>query len=105
VAEWIPVVDNLRQIKENGLESWLEKQNKRQGLLEKLLNNYNEGRSMRFYCDACTRMPIDLMNHAIKEAEKRILSEKIEETDIKSKSKIVKEMIKQLALKSNVDLN
>ena len=50
VAEWIPAADNLRQIKEVGLENWLREQKKRQALLEELIQNYNEGRSMNLYC-------------------------------------------------------
>ena len=37
VAEWIPAVDNLNQIKEIGLEKWLAGQIQRQVLLEDLL--------------------------------------------------------------------
>lgn len=95
VVEWIPAADNLRQIKEIGLESWLKEQKERQALVEKLLRNYNEGRSMRFYCDVCTRMPIDLINEAIREAKKRIISEKVPKSDIKSRAKIVRECINE----------
>ena len=33
VAEWIPAADNLRQIKEVGLENWLEEQKERHTLV------------------------------------------------------------------------
>jgi hypothetical protein len=36
VLEWIPAADNLNQIKEVGLESWLREQKERQVLLEEL---------------------------------------------------------------------
>jgi hypothetical protein len=105
VAEWIPAADNLLQIKEAGLKNWLNEQRERQALVEELLRNYNEGRSMSFYCKVCARMPIESINKAIKETKKRLLSEKVHESDIKSKAKILKAVIKDSALKAKVNLN
>lgn len=105
VAEWIPATDNLRQIKKVDLENWLEEQKERQTLVEELLRNYNEGRSMNFYCKACTRMPINLINQAINEAKKKIVSEKIDNSDMKSKAKILKSTIKDITVKSNINMD
>ena len=105
VAEWTPAVDNLRQIKEDGLENWLEEQKERQALVEELLQNYNEGRSMSFYCKSCTRMPINMINEAMKEAKNRIVSEKIDNSDLKSKAKILKSTIKDITVKSNINMD
>lgn len=105
VVEWIPAADNLRQIKEIGLENWLKEQKARQALLGELLQNYNEGRSMSLYCKVCTRMSTDLINMAIKEAKEKLVRDKAGKSDMKSKAKILKEVIKDLAFKANVDLN
>lgn len=105
VEEWIPAAANLRQIKEDGLEDWLKEQKQRQTLLEGLLQNYNEGRSMSLYCKACARMSIKLINESIEEANRKIVIEKIDKSDIKSKTKIMKAVIKDLALKANVNLD
>jgi hypothetical protein len=105
VTEWIPAVDNLRRIKESGLKNWLKEQKERQALVEELLDNYNEGRSMSFFCKACARMPIELVNRAIKEAKKKLLSEKVDKSDMKSKAKIIKATIEDLASKANINLN
>ncbi len=105
VAEWIPAADNLRQIKEVGVESWLTEQKERQLLLEELLQNYNEGRSMNFYCKVCARMSIDLINKAIEEAKAILASEKINKSDVKSKARILKAIIKDLAFKVKINLN
>ena len=104
VSEWIPAADNLRLIKKAGLNNWLNEQRERQALVEELLRNYNEGRSMSFYCIACSRMTIESINKAIKETKKKHSSEKIDVSDIKSKAKILKEVIKDSALKANVNL-
>ena len=105
VVEWIPAADNLRQIKEVCLENWLKEQKERQALAEELLQNYNEGRSMSFYCEVCTRMPINLINEAMKEAKKKIVIEKIDKSDLKAKAKILKSLIKNMAVKSNINMN
>jgi len=105
VVEWIPAADNLLRIKEVGLEKYLGEQKERQALLEGLLQNYNEGRSMTFYCKACARMPVELINEAVKEAKKRFVSEKIDESDIKSKAKILRVFIKDFAVKANVNFD
>ncbi|MEW6620637.1 MAG: DUF3795 domain-containing protein [bacterium] len=105
VTEWIPAADNLRQIKEVGLEHWLQEQKERQRLVEELLQNYNEGRSMNFYCKVCERMSLELINKAIKEAKEKLVREKVDKSDIKSKAKVLKGIMKDLALKANVSLN
>jgi len=45
------------------------------------------------------------VNKAIKEAKKKLLSEKTDESDMKSKAKIIKAAIEDSALKANVDLS
>ena len=50
-------------------------------------------------------MPIELINRAIKETREKLVSEKVDESDMKSKAKILKVVIKDLALKANVNLD
>ena len=103
--KWVPAANNLGQMKEVGLDEWLVEQRRRQALLEVLLQDYNEGRSMSFYCKACSRMPIELINKSVKEANKKLVSEEDYKSDIKLKAKFLKLVIKYLALKADVVLN
>jgi hypothetical protein len=105
VAEWIPAFDNLRQIKEVGLENWLKEQKDRQSLVEELLHNYNEGRSMSFFCKACARMPLNLLYDCVKESKTKIISEKIGKSDIKAKAKILKSTIKDKTVIYNINVD
>ena len=105
VAEWIPAYENLRQIQKVGLEIWLKEQKQRQALVEELLEKYNEGRSMSFYCKVCARMPIEMIYIAVKEAKITFASEKIDKSDIKSKAKILKTVLKDFATKANIGLD
>ena len=50
-------------------------------------------------------MPIELINKAIKEVKEKFISEKVNETDMKLKAKILKVIIKELALKAKVNLD
>lgn len=104
VAEWIPAAQNLRQIKERGLKSWLREQEKRQALLEGLLRDYNEGRSMSLFCKVCARMPIDLIDKAVVQAKKKLAVAKVAQSDMKVRAKVFKAVIKDLASGANVDL-
>ena len=60
---------------------------------------------MSFYFKVCARMPIESINKAIKETKKKLLSEKADESDMKSRARILKAVIKDSALKANVNLN
>jgi hypothetical protein len=60
---------------------------------------------MNLYCKVCARMPIDLINKAIKEAEEKVINKKIDKSDTKSKARILKAVIKDLALEVNINLN
>ena len=105
VAEWIPAADNLRQIREAGLENWLEEQKERQRLLEELLQDYNEGRSMSFYCKACARMPVELIDRVLRESREQLASGQVDESDVKSKARIVKAVITDLTFKNDIHLD
>lgn len=96
VVEWIPAAQNLRQIMENGLEPWLDEQIERQALVETLLQNYNEGRSMSFFCKIVAKMPVALIRQAIIETEVQLQEGKVDPGDKKRKAKIVKAALQEL---------
>ena len=105
IAEWIPAADNLHQIEEGGLESWLREQEARQALLEELLQNYNEGRSMALYCKVCARMSIDAITQAIEEAKENLAGEEVAASDVKSRARVLKAVIQKVASEANIDLS
>lgn len=97
-------LQNLNEIKQNGLEKFIEQQNIRVKILGTLLNSFNEGRSKSFFCIAATLLTIDDLNESIKKAQKKIGEENIRTNDLKSKSKIVKEILNQYAKRKNIEL-
>ncbi len=66
---------------------------------------YNEGRSMSLYCKVCARMPIKLINKAIERTKEKIKDEKLDKSDIKSRAKVFKSFIQDLALDSGINLD
>ena len=59
------MLPNLMFIKENGLEAFLEQQEKRINFLETALHNHNDSRSKSFYCIAAALLSVDGLYEAL----------------------------------------
>jgi len=99
-----PSLPNLDRIREIGLETYLDEQRERRLLVEQLLAEYNEGRSMSFYCVACALMPPDLIRQAIDEMEQLLISKRVNDLDLKAKARAMKSLVRESASKSGIDL-
>jgi len=97
-------LDSLNTIKNIGVEPWLKEQKERRLAVEELVHNYNDGRSMSFYCRACTLMPINLINQAVDKTKQKLPANQIDNTDMKTRAKTLKTIIHNLASKSGIDL-
>ena len=86
------------------MTDWLKEQRRRRLLLENLLANYNEGRSMSFYCLATLLMPPKLIDEAISELKEKLVSNQIDGSDIKAKAKALRGIIQSLAQESGLEL-
>lgn len=60
---------------------------------------------MNLYCKVCARMPVDLIKKAAEEAIEKLASEKLDKSNMKSKARVLKAVIKDLALEVNINLN
>jgi hypothetical protein len=99
-----PALPNLDRIREVGLEIYLEEQRERLVLVEQLLADYNEGRSMSFYCAACALMPPVVVRQAIDEMEQLLTSKQVNDLDLKAKARAMRSLVRELASKSGIDL-
>ena len=95
---------NLDFIRTYGLERFIGQQRKRIVLLEKMLKNFDDGRSKSFYCIATTLLPITDLETSLGKAEQRLKAEKINLNDTRLKSKILKEFLNESAARNEVDL-
>ena len=99
-----PALHNLERTRETGLEVHLSEQRERRLLLETLLQRYNEGRSMSFYCAACALMPPELVRQARQEMEQLVTTRQVDPSDIKITSKSMRSLLIELARQAGVDL-
>ncbi len=99
-----PALPNLDRIREVGLETYLGERKERRLLVEHLLANYNEGRSMSFFCAASALMPPDLIRQAIAEMERMLTNNQVSGSDLKAKAKAMRSSIQELASQAGIDL-
>jgi len=95
---------NLNFIRKHGIEKFIEQQRKRMRLLERMLKDFNDGRSKSFYCIAATLLPITDLETSLNETEQRIRADKIRLDDFKTKSKILKGFLNNFAAKEGIEL-
>jgi len=97
-------LSNLRSIKTNGIEKFVEQQKKRIALLEEFLDDFNEGRSKSFFCIATAHMAISDLEAGLEKVKVKIKDDNIKDNDLKAKSKILKDHLSELANKSKIAL-
>jgi hypothetical protein len=95
---------NLERIREAGLATYLDEQRELRLLCEYLLANYNEGRSMTFHCTACALMLPGGIREAIDEMNAALAGGQVDHSDIKTKAKAIRSLIRERAQQQGVDL-
>jgi hypothetical protein len=98
------IKSSLYFIKEQGLDKFLKQQAKRIKLLERMLKDFDDGRSKSFYCIATTLLPVTELETLVDEAERKIKADKVKADDIKTKAKILRELLDGFAAKGGVEL-
>jgi len=98
------ILPNLNFIKKHGLKKFIQQQNKRIKFLEKMLNNFNDGRSRSFFCRAAALLDMKNLEKSLDKAARKIKTDKIKQTDVKSKARILREIINKNAFKEKIEL-
>jgi len=98
------MLSNLNYIKDNGVEGHAHQLKERMELLEEMLREFNEGRSKSFYCVAATLLSVESIKKSIDSAKIKVEMLGIKTEDIKSRAKILKEIINDSAVKERADL-
>jgi hypothetical protein len=94
------VIPNLSFIKEHGIEKFVGQQKKRIGLLEKMLANFNEGRSRSFYCKSTALLDLTTLEDSLDKAIQRLESDHIKPDDTKTKARILRDILSEISLMS-----
>jgi hypothetical protein len=95
---------NLYFIREQGLEKFLKQQKKRIALLERMLKDFDDGRSKSFYCIAATLLPVVEMESLLGEAGRKLKADKIKDGDTVTKTIILRQLLNDFAAKGGVEL-
>jgi hypothetical protein len=86
---------NLHFIQGQGVKIFIDQQKKRIRLLERMIDDFDDGRSRSFFCRAACLLDIRSLERALNEATRKIKAQKIKRTDAKVKAKILKEFLTQ----------
>ncbi len=95
---------NLDFIRKHGVEKFIEQQKERIKFLKDMLEGFNEGRSRSFYCIAAALLPVDDVKNSLESAKKEVKTLGLRKDDIKSKAKILKKAIQDVADRKGIDL-
>jgi hypothetical protein len=95
---------NLDFIKEHGIEKFVGQQKKRIELLETMIVNFDDGRSRSFYCKSAVLLDLTTLENSLNKAIQKIKTDNIKPNDTKTKAKILKGILSEIALKEGVEL-
>jgi len=85
-------------IKEHGIKKFIEQQKKRIKLLETMIEKFDDGRSRSFFCKAAIFHDVTALADSVAKATKIIKTDKIKQSDMKSKANILKTIINDIPL-------
>ena len=96
------VLPNLHAIKEHGIERFVQQQRTRIQLLERMIKNFDDGRSRSYYCKAAALLDPAGLESSLEAAVRRIQTDHIPPNDVKAKAKILRGILDELALKERM---
>ncbi len=98
------ILPNLNFIKKHGIEKFIKQQRSRIKLLEKMIKNFDDGRSRSFFCKAANLLDLTSLKSSLDKATRKIKTDKIRKDDVKNKAQTLKTIINEIAFKEGVEL-
>lgn len=95
---------NLDFIRMHGIEEFVEQQAKRIGLLQTMLESFDDGKSKSFYCIAAALLPIAAVEESLFRAEQQVKKDKAKSGDAKIRAGILRGLLDDCAAKTGVEL-
>ena len=96
------VLPNLNAIKEHGIESFLQQQKRRIELLEKMIQDFDDGRSRSYYCRSAALLDPAGLESSLAAAVQKMKVDHIQPNDVKTKARILRGILDELALKEGM---
>jgi hypothetical protein len=98
------MISNLRFIVRSGIDEYLREQDLRRCALERMLSEFNDGRSKSYYCLAARLLSLDALVDALNKATERAGDEGGEGGDRAKMRTILKDELDTAATREGVDL-
>jgi hypothetical protein len=96
------IMPNLNAIKEHGIKRFAEQQRKRIKLLQRMIDHFDDGRSKSYYCRSAALLDPACLENALDAAARRIKADRVQPDDAKSKAKILRAILDDLASKQDI---
>ena len=74
------------------------------GLLETMLEDFDDGRAKSFYCLAAALLPVTALEESLHHAQQQIKQDKARSQDIKNKAVVLRGYLNDCAARSGVEL-
>ena len=93
---------NLHSIKEHGIERFVQQQRRRIQLLERMIKDFDDGRSRSYYCRSAALLDPAGLESSLAAAVRRIKADHIQPNDVKAKARILRGILDELAVKEGM---
>jgi hypothetical protein len=95
------ILPNLNAIKGHGIQKFMKEQRKRIRLLERMIGDFDDGRSKSYYCRSAALLdPADL-ERSLAAAARQAKTDHVRPTDVKTKARILRALLDDLASKAS----
>ncbi len=91
------VIPNLSFMKEHGIEEFAGLQRKRIELLERMLADFDDGRSKSFYCKSAALLDLATLENAVEKAIQKVEAGKIKPGDTRTRANTLKGILSDAA--------
>ncbi len=96
------IMPNLNFIKEHGIEQFVEQQRRRIGLLEKMIDGFDDGRSRSCYCRSAALLDPAGLERSLEAAARKIKADHIKPNDVTTKARILRGILDDLTSKDGM---
>jgi hypothetical protein len=94
------VMPNLNSIKEHGIKKFVQQQRRRIQLLERMIHDFDDGRSRSYYCRSAALLDPAGLKCSLEAAVRKIRADHVKPNDMKGKARILRGILDDLALKA-----
>ena len=98
------MLSNLRFVEEKGIEEFARRQERRIGLLETMIEGYDDGRSRSFFCRAAALLGPDALETSLDEARKAMEAGGSPMGDAAGRAKLLRRILTAAARTEGIEL-